>query len=72
MWQWIANIILRSRFIILGAITLITVFLGYHAFTSLNLDNKYGLALPKDSPTTENYKKFKEMFGEDGEHSSLH
>ncbi len=66
MWQWIANIILRNRFIILGAITLITVFLGYHAFTSLNLDNKYGLALPKDSPTTENYKKFKEMFGEDG------
>ena len=66
MWQWIANIILRNRFIILGAITLITVFLGYQAFTSLNLDNKYGLALPKDSPTTENYKKFKEMFGEDG------
>ncbi len=66
MWQWIANLILRNRFIILGAITLITVFLGYHAFTSLNLDNKYGLALPKDSPTTENYKKFKEMFGEDG------
>jgi len=66
MWQWIANFILRNRFIILGAITLITVFLGYHAFTSLNLDNKYGLALPKDSPTTENYKKFKKMFGEDG------
>jgi len=66
MWQWIANIILRNRFIILGVIVLITVFLGYHAFTSLNLDNKYGLALPKDSPTTEKYKEFKEMFGEDG------
>ena len=66
MWQWIANFILRNRFIILGAITLITVFLGYHAYTSLNLDNKYGLALPKDSPTTENYNKFKKIFGEDG------
>jgi predicted RND superfamily exporter protein len=32
----------------------------------LNLDNKYGIVLPKDSPTTENYKKFKKLFGEDG------
>jgi len=66
MWQWIANLIFRNRFIILGIISLITVFLGYHAFTSLELDNKYGLALPKNSPTTQTYKEFKDMFGEDG------
>jgi predicted RND superfamily exporter protein len=66
MWQAIANFILRNRFFILGIITLLTVFFGYHAITSLKLDNKYGLVLPKDSPTTENYKKFKKLFGEDG------
>ena len=66
MWQGIANIILRNRFLILGAIALITVMFGYSALTNLKLDNKYGIVLPKDSPTTTNYNKFKKLFGEDG------
>ena len=66
MWQGIANFILRNRFLILGVITLITVGFGYSALTRLELDNKYGIVLPKDSPTTTNYNKFKDQFGEDG------
>ena len=66
MWQGIANFILRNRFFILGVITLITVAFAYSALTKLKLDNKYGIVLPKDSPTTTNYNKFKELFGEDG------
>jgi uncharacterized protein len=66
MWQKLANFILRNRFFILGIITLLTVFFGFYAITALNLDNKYGIVLPKNSETTENYKKFKELFGEDG------
>jgi len=66
MWQGIANFILRNRFLLIGAITLVTVFFGYSALTNLKLDNKYGIVLPKDSPTTTNYNKFKELFGEDG------
>lgn len=66
MWQGIANIILRNRFLILGAIALITVLFGYSALTNLKLDNKYGIVLPKDSPTTTNYNKFKKLFGADG------
>ena len=66
MWQGIANFILRNRFLIVGAITLITVLFGYSALTNLKLDNKYGIVLPKDSPTTTNYNKFKELFGADG------
>jgi len=66
MWQGIANFILRNRFLILGVITLITVAFGYSALTRLELDNKYGIVLPKDSPTTTNYNKFKKQFGEDG------
>ncbi len=66
MWKKIADFILRNRFFILGLITLITVFFAYHAFTGLKLENKYGIVLPKNSSTTENYKKFKALFGEDG------
>jgi predicted RND superfamily exporter protein len=66
MWHKIANIILRNRFFIIGAITLITVFFGYYAATALKLENKYGFVLPKNSSTTQNYMLFKERFGEDG------
>ncbi len=66
MWNKLANFILKFRFLILGAITLITVYFGYFAVTSLKMENKYGILLPKDSPTTRNYNLFKERFGEDG------
>jgi len=66
MWNKLANLILKNRFLILGIITLITVYFGYHAATGLKMENKYGIVLPKDSPTTQNYNEFKEKFGEDG------
>jgi len=66
MWQLLANIILRNKFIILGIITLVTVFFGYHAFTGLKLDNKYGVLLPKESPAKVDYTHFQEQFGQDG------
>lgn len=66
MWNRVANFILKNRFFILGVITLLTVYYGYYAVTSLKMENKYGIILPKDSPTTRNYKLFKERFGEDG------
>ena len=66
MWNKLANLILKNRFLILGIITLITVYFGYHAATALKMENKYGIVLPKDSPTTQNYNTFKERFGEDG------
>lgn len=66
MWNRIANIILRNRFIILAIIALLTVFFGYYAITGLRIDNKYGNMLPKDSPTQITYLDFKSKFGEDG------
>ena len=66
MWQNIANIILRNRFIIIGVITLMTVFFGYHALTGLKLDNKYGILLPKNASAKIDFDRFNEMFGEDG------
>lgn len=66
MWQSIANIILRNRFIIIGVITLMTVFFGYHALTGLKLDNKYGILLPKNAQAKIDLDRFNEMFGQDG------
>ena len=66
MWQSIANIILRNRFVIIGLLALATTFFGYHAVTGLELDNKYGILLPNNAEAKQDYEKFKELFGEDG------
>lgn len=66
MWQFIAKLVLRNKFIILGIITLLTVFFGYQAATGLQLDNKYGVLLPKEDDAKVAYMDFKERFGEDG------
>jgi predicted RND superfamily exporter protein len=66
MWHRLANFILKNRFFVLGLITLVTVYLGYYAVTGLKMENKYGIVLPKESPTTQNYEFFKKQFGEDG------
>ena len=63
MWNRIASIILRNRFIILGIITLLTVLFGYFSMTGLKIDNKYGNMLPKETETQQTYLKFKERFG---------
>lgn len=66
MWQFIANLILRNKFIIIGLLTLLTVFFGYQAYTGLELDNKYGILLPNNADAKKDYEKFKELFGADG------
>ncbi len=66
MWNRLANIILRNRFLILGIFSLLTVLFGYYAATGLKIENKYGNMLPKDTETQSTYLKFKEYFGEDG------
>ncbi|PIE86977.1 MAG: hypothetical protein CSA03_01840 [Bacteroidetes bacterium] len=66
MWQFVANLILRNRLIIIGLLTLLTVFLGYNAITGLKLDNRYGVLLPKSAQASIDYQRFQEIFGEEG------
>lgn len=66
MWNKVANIILRNRFLILGIFALLSVWFAYYTITGLKIDNKYGNMLPENTETQQTYKKFKEMFGEDG------
>lgn len=66
MWQSIANIILRNRFIIIGVLTLLTLFFGYNVLSGLKLDNKYGILLPENAQAKKDYDRFTSIFGEDG------
>jgi len=66
MWSRVASFILRNRLFILAIISIITVFFGYYAVTSLKVDNRFGNTLPKDDPVQMDYENFKLRFGEDG------
>lgn len=66
MWRKFASLILKNRLFILSIITILTVFFGYYAVTSLKIDNRYGNTLPKESQAQSDYLKFKDEFGEDG------
>jgi len=66
MWFKLSQLILRNRIVIISIIASLTIFFGYFAFTSLEMDNKYGNMLPKKSPAQNDYMHLKEMFGEDG------
>ena len=56
MWNKVANIILRNRFLILGIFALLSVWFAYYTITGLKIDNKYGNMLPEDTETQQTYK----------------
>ena len=64
-WGTVANLILRNRFLIIGAIVLVTLFLSSQwqymrfTFTEANL-------LPSTHPENIQYDSFVDTFGEEG------
>jgi uncharacterized protein len=65
MWNWLANIILRNRLILLFGIAGITVFMGYEARQD-RIAYNYTQLLPSDDSAWVDYQKFQEQFGPDG------
>ena len=65
MWTRIANYIIRFRLALIGAILLITVFMGYHA-TKVQMSYDLARTVPLDDPEMVFLQKFKAQFGEDG------
>ena len=61
----VAKIILRNRLLLLFAIAGLTVFFGWKA-SQVKLAYEFAKILPKDDPTSIEYEKFKEQFGQDG------
>jgi uncharacterized protein len=65
MWAALAKIILRNRFILLAAIILLTVFMGYKA-SKVSIAYSWTQVLPSDDSANIEYENFKKQFGQDG------
>lgn len=65
MWYWIVRFILRNRPAILVVIGLITVFMVFKG-SKVQLSYEMMRMLPENDTTYQDYVKFKQRFGEDG------
>jgi uncharacterized protein len=65
MWLKVSSIILRNKILILCILAIITLFTGYHA-RNVEMSYDYALLLPKKDPAFKDYKRFVEVFGEEG------
>ncbi len=60
-WSKLAGIILRNKFLFLGAILAVTVFFGFQA-TKIKLNYKNQSILPADHPLMQENRRFHEVF----------
>src|ERR1700733_1561478 len=65
MWNWLANLILRNRLILLIVIAGITVFMGYEAKQD-KIAYNFTQLLPSDDSAWVDYQNFQNQFGPDG------
>lgn len=65
MWNFLVNVILRNRIIILTVIALLTAFMGYKA-TQVRLQYENASILPAGDSTNIVYHEFVRQFGQDG------
>src|SRR5437764_14825185 len=65
MWDALGRTILKSKFILLSVIALVTAYLGYHA-SQVKLSYEFARAIPTDNPKYLEYQEFRQKFGEDG------
>ena len=64
MWQKIARLILRRKYYLIAAMTLVTLFLGYEAL-HVRMDYGYARMLSEDDEVYLQNKRFKELFGDE-------
>lgn len=65
MFRFLVKVILRNRLVNLFVILSLTVFMGFMAFR-LQISYQMAQMLPSSDSTSIEYKKFKDIFGEDG------
>lgn len=65
MWQRLASILLKYRFVLLSMLLVVTVILGFEA-SKVQLSYDFVKAIPTNNPKYQEYLKFKKTFGEDG------
>lgn len=65
MWYKFGALILKYKLILLTSITLFTIFMGYEA-SKVQLSYEFSRAIPTNNLKYQDFKYFKEKFGEDG------
>ena len=65
MWEAVARIILKNKWLLLVLLLVSTVFMAYHA-SKVELSYEFSKAIPTDNPKYLAYQEFKKKFGEDG------
>ncbi len=65
MWIKLSGIILRNKIILLTSVLLLTLFFGYHA-RKVEMSYEYASLLPQKDQAFKDYKKFTDIFGEEG------
>ncbi|WP_245915639.1 efflux RND transporter permease subunit [Mangrovibacterium marinum] len=65
MWVKFSRLILRNRVAVLSILALITVFMAFQA-TRVEMSYEYAQLLPKKDTAYQDYQKFRNLFGEEG------
>ena len=65
MWEAVARIVLRYRWVLLIFLLAVTSFMAYHA-SKVELSYEFSKAIPTDNPKYKAYQEFRKKFGEDG------
>ncbi len=65
MWVKVSRIILRNKILLLSVLLGITIFLGFYA-RKVEMSYEYASLLPKKDQAYKDYRKFVEIFGEEG------
>ncbi len=65
MWKTLAHFVIRNRIVLLLALALSTVVMGFFA-SKIKLSYEFSKAIPSDNPRYKEYVSFKKTFGDDG------
>ncbi len=65
MWAKLARLILWNRTFLLIMVGVITIFMGYQA-QFVEMSYEYAPLLPQKDPASQEYQKFRDTFGEEG------
>src|ERR671913_246852 len=65
MWEAVARIILKNRWLLLILLLVTTLFMAFHA-SKVELSYEFSKAIPTDNPKYLTYQDFRKKFGEDG------
>ena len=65
MWNKIAQFVIKNRLLLIIAIGLITIFMGYKA-SKVEMSYEFARTVPPNDPEMVYFTEFKKQFGEDG------